>query len=139
LEIYKKNLEHFPTLSKFLSPIVKDIYAKVKDNQSVDPSLIKYASLAAVNLVLSCTIEANLSLIKVAHTPRVLQGYTGVTVGALAGLSDTLLNLIDVNTIVDLIKAAINVVKAIPKLVRSTKSAVEKYARELSKSQVDEQ
>jgi hypothetical protein len=57
----------------------------------------------------------------------------------LAGLSDTLLNLIDVNTIVDLIKAAINVVKAIPKLVRSTKSAVEKYARELSKSQVDEQ
>jgi hypothetical protein len=62
-----------------------------------------------------------------------------VTVGALAGLSDTLLNLIDVNTVVDLIKAAINVVKAIPKLVRSTKSAVEKYARELSKSQVDEQ
>jgi hypothetical protein len=135
LEKYKKSVEHFPTLSKYLSPLVKDIYKKTKENENVDASVTRYASLAAVNLILHCTISAHLSLIKAANTPRVLSGYTGVTMGALVGVSDVILNMIDAATMVDLIKAAIDVVRSIPKMVRSTKIAVEKYARAVNKQQ----
>jgi hypothetical protein len=117
---------------------VKDIYTKAKDNQEIAPSVLKYASLAAINLVLKCTIEANLSMIKAAHSPRILQNYTGITVGALAGLTDTILNLVDAQTLVDLVRFAINIVRSIPKYVRATRIAVEKYAKVANQQQGDE-
>jgi hypothetical protein len=131
---YKKHLEYYPGLIKYFGPIVKDVNKRIEENGALDPNLLKYVTMTAINLIIQCTVEANLYLIKTASAPKIMVNYSGATMSAITGISNLLFNIIDAQTTTELIASAVNIVKSIPSMAKKSKESAEKYAKSIKDS-----
>lgn len=128
---YKHYLESFPGLQKFTGPLVKELNEKIKNNEQFEPSILKYVSMAALNLLIECIVGGNFYLIKTLATPKVFTAFAGISMESLTGISNVLFSMVDAQTFTELISAAINVVKSIPSAVKKTKLSVEKLVKSI--------